>query len=278
MVMRGNSLYKVTSVGERAFRDMEGLSEVRLPSNLRTIGNEAFCRCVDLNSIVFPAHQVEIGTDAFESCHSIGAVSFGSEWKTIDFKWFGDSDVFHSVFIPASVTSVRNVDSACSLYSIDVDGNNKMYQSYDGMLMSKGWKTLIACPREKGGTIALPEMTEKIDGDAFRGCDKITGIDLPVTIHGFDYNVFEDCKSLDTLIIRSGVTFFTGKTAFPARPVFALALPGQTTVYVPEVLLKAYRSILCTEEGYYCTTAWAGHPEEFYGKDELMQKNQLKSF
>jgi hypothetical protein len=181
------------------------------------------------------------------------------------------------VFIPASVTSVRNVDCVCSLNSIDVDGNNRTYQSYEGLLMSRGRKTLIACPREKRGAIALPAITEKIEGDAFRGCDLITRIDLPVTIHELDFNVFEDCKSLDALIIRSGVTFFTGKTAFPVKPVFALALPRQTTVYVPETLLKAYRSILCTEEGYYCTTSWAGYPEEFYGKDELMQKNQLKA-
>jgi hypothetical protein len=120
-------------------------------------------------------------------------------------------------------------------------------------------------------------MTENIENEAFRGCDLITRIDLPMTIHEFDFNVFEDCKSLNSLIIRSGVTFFTGKTALPARPVFALALPTQTTVYVPAKLLKAYRSILCTEEGYYCTTSWAGYPEEFYGKDELMQKNQLKA-
>jgi len=275
MVMSGGKMYKVTSIEDEAFADLEGLSEVWLPASLKSIGEEAFAWCMNIHSIVFPAHQVEIGENAFIHCYSIESVSFGSNWKSIDLSWFEDSDTLSLVYIPASVTKISNANSVWSLCMLEVDRNNRTFESYDGMLFSKGLKTLYACPREKEGRIVLPESVENIYRDAFRGCDRIVSVELPSTLHRLDFDLFEDCRRLDSLTIKSGVTFFTGKTGLSKQPVFALALPMDTKVYVPSKLLKAYRSILFGKEGYYCTNDWEYAPEVYYAEYELLQKNQL---
>lgn len=76
----------VKNIGLKAFEDNSSLSEVTLPYGLETIGNKAFASCVSLSSVVIPDGTKRIGESCFEGCRKL-----------------------NSVFIPESVTEIGNM-------------------------------------------------------------------------------------------------------------------------------------------------------------------------
>ena len=56
----GGKEYKVTSIGEDAFRCCENLTSITIPSSVTSIGDMAFCCCSSLTSITIPTHITNI--------------------------------------------------------------------------------------------------------------------------------------------------------------------------------------------------------------------------
>ncbi len=66
----------VVHVNEYAFSGCALVTEIVLPSRLKTVGVGAFQNCTALESIVFPEGTVAIGNAALEGCRSLTYVSF----------------------------------------------------------------------------------------------------------------------------------------------------------------------------------------------------------
>ena len=58
----------VTSIGERAFEDCDGLTSITIPNSVTSIGEGAFYSCDGLTSISIPNSVTSIGEYAFEYC------------------------------------------------------------------------------------------------------------------------------------------------------------------------------------------------------------------
>ena len=65
----------VTSIGSYAFSFDVHVTDVTLPSSLKTIGNDAFFGCHGLTSVVIPEGVTTIGAYAFEQCTSIETIT-----------------------------------------------------------------------------------------------------------------------------------------------------------------------------------------------------------
>jgi hypothetical protein len=63
-VTYNGTTYSVTSIGEYAFFDCDGLTSVTIPNSVTSIGNWAFLGCTGLTSVSVPSHT-EIGRKAF---------------------------------------------------------------------------------------------------------------------------------------------------------------------------------------------------------------------
>ena len=64
----------ITTIGNRAFRGLEHVVSVTLPSTLKTIGNYAFLNCTQLKMVSFSEGLETIKEGAFESCESLMAI------------------------------------------------------------------------------------------------------------------------------------------------------------------------------------------------------------
>ena len=97
-------------------------SSVSIPSSVKVIGSGAFSSCSSLSSIIIPNGVTEIGSSAFVSCTSL-----------------------KSITIPSSVTKIySSAFSICTgLTEINVDPNNPIYCSVDGVLYSKDMKEIV---------------------------------------------------------------------------------------------------------------------------------------
>lgn len=245
-------VYYVTSIGKEAFCGAESLTSVIIPSSVSNIGEKAFSGCSKLQSIVFPSCNPIICDNAFEKCKSISFISFGSDWTSVDLSCFADADSLREVHIPAKVIKLTGVKQLSHLQVLDVDSNNKAFSSCDGMLYSENGKTLYACPRAKSGEISIMKGTETILYGAFAGCNKVSRILLPESVHEFAFDEFVGCTRLSSIVFLSEMPPITAK--WNGSRVFAIKAPNQyCKVYVPKENIARYRTAACNADGLYET-------------------------
>ena len=76
----------VTEIGDRAFSNLDSLTEVVIPEGVTSIGGSAFSYCTSLEEIVIPEGVTKIDCFAFHKCNELTTVYYrGSEeqWKQI---------------------------------------------------------------------------------------------------------------------------------------------------------------------------------------------------
>ena len=166
------------------YTEEQGVTEVIVPDGVTEIGSEAFYRCSSLTSITLPDSLTEIGSEAFYECSSLTSIT-----------------------IPASVTKIGDyVFCECSsLSSIDVDENNNMFSSVDGIIYNKKKTILKLCP-EGRKSINIPNNVTKIGYYAFSGCESLTSITIPYGVTEIGSGAFSCCSSLTSITIPDSVT------------------------------------------------------------------------
>jgi len=70
--------YRVTGLGDRAFRGFSHIVSVQLPDTLTAIGHLAFLGCYDIVEIDIPDGVVSIGNGAFSYCSCLKRLTLGS--------------------------------------------------------------------------------------------------------------------------------------------------------------------------------------------------------
>ena len=167
---------KVTSIGDYAFYDCcgFGLRSITIPNSVTSIGNSAFRGCGWLTDITIPDSVTNIGNEAFLLCRMT------------------------SITIPDSVTNIGDmVFGYCNfLTSINVNENNKMYSSKDGVLFNKDKTTLICYPAGITGSYSIPDNVTNIGDYAFYYCKNLTSITISDCVTNIGSSAFDYCDNL----------------------------------------------------------------------------------
>ena len=192
----------VTSVGAFAFDSCANLTQVSLPSTLKTIGADAFAFCERLETPTLPAKLTSIGDHAF---------------------WF--CEAFKTITIPASVTDVgANPFPKCSnLTDILIEDGCTACRFTDGVLYSGDGKTLICYPTSRKNTsftvpegvtaigemaffvegqlkqVTLPEGVTRIGDSAFFAMMSLTRLDLPLSLDTIGQEGIAGCEALSDI-------------------------------------------------------------------------------
>ncbi len=146
----------VTTIGDHAFAECDGLTGVTIPNSVTSISYGAFSDCWDLTTALIPSSVTSIGDFAFNGCPSLTSIT-----------------------IPDSVAYIGEMafHSCSSLTGIYVDGNNPNYSSDDyGVLFDKQKTKLIQAPRAISGSYTIPSSVTTIEWEALFGCSNLTGI------------------------------------------------------------------------------------------------------
>lgn len=128
--------------------------------------------------------------------------------KSIDGRTFMNRGTVTSVTIPSGVTriGVNTFNSCPNLTAINVDAENPVFKSIDGVLFSKDGKKLIQCPAGRTGAYDVPSGVTSIGNSAFWGCAGLTAIAIPNGVENIGNSAFWGCAGLKSVVIPSGVT------------------------------------------------------------------------
>ena len=75
--------YSVTSIGDQAFFNCEGLTSVTIPNSVTSIGSSAFYLCTGLTSVTIPNSVTSIGEYAFEYCSNLTSITIPNSVTSI---------------------------------------------------------------------------------------------------------------------------------------------------------------------------------------------------
>ncbi len=172
----------VTSIGENAFYNCEGVKFVAIPENVTYVGKNAFLDCPNLQVIYFETTQQIAGWDVAWKGNSAASVS----WTPIsDFVIKNDVIIGYKgsadyINLPKFINSI---------------GENAF----------AGCNTLL--------TIVIPESVTSIGANAFAGCIKLQSISIPEGVTSLGANAFSGCSSLKKIMIPESITSI-GANAF----------------------------------------------------------------
>ena len=267
----------VTSIGDNAFEDCNGLKSVSFGSSLASIGKEAFFSCIKLESVTFPASLQSIGKKAFSQCYALTSVTITNGLTSIEQQAFYNCEKLATVTIPNSVASIgMNAFGNCDgLTEIVVAAENPNYSSADGVLFNKDKTTLIQCPSGKQGEYTVPNSVTSIGNMAFASCFLLTSVEIPNSVEEIGVQAFSSCSELTSVTIGNGVKSIGGYAFYYSSKLASVTINATTpptlggsaldktaaalTIYVPAASVTDYKG---------AWTAYADKIEAISGGDE----------
>ena len=108
----------------------------------------------------------------------------------------GMQNAIEKIVIPSSVTEIEtNAFGLCwNLKSFQVDSQNPVFSTNDGVLFSKDGKTLIRFPRGKSGVYTVPDGVERIESLAFCDVFGVPSVILSSGVTEISSDAFNNCS------------------------------------------------------------------------------------
>lgn len=198
---------EVTNIGNYAFASCSGLISVTMPSGVTSIGNYAFSYCSSIRDLTISSSVTSIGNSAFYDCQRLKNVTLPNGLTSIGSYAFNDCSSITNITIPSSVTSIGNsaFGSCYNLFSINVESNNSLYTSIDGVLFNKSATVLLQYPNGKAGaTYSIPNGVTTIARESFSNC-VLNYVIIPSSVTSLEEYAFYYCKSLKKITISNGI-------------------------------------------------------------------------
>ena len=230
----------VTGIGTYAFENCKNLNAVTIPYSVTNIANNAFRNCSavanvtvsasntkykfengmllskdgnDLillliqngnSEVLIPDSVVSIGPSAFAYCDGIMNVTIPDSVTNIGVSAFYDCGGLTSMAIPSSVTHIGlGAFNNCNmLTNFTVSGENPVYISQNGLLLSHDGKTIVC---GVNGNVIIPDIVTDIGDSSFSGCSELTSIKIPNSVTNIGTWAFANCTGLTTVEIPDSV-------------------------------------------------------------------------
>ena len=212
--------YKVTTVGNNAFRECYSLSSVSLPNTITTIGDYAFCDCSQLYTISLPQEVTSIGNGAFTGCINLNSVNNLNNVTSIGASAFADCRNLYSIIIPNTVEVIgANAFSGTGWYNSQPNGlvyAGKVAYKYKGEM-------------PEGTSITLQEGTVGIADNALINCTNLTSLTIPSSMKRIGSSAFKNCSGLKSVTIPNSVTSIGSDAFYGCTNLTDIYIPNSVT-------------------------------------------------
>ena len=168
----------VTSIGEGAFSQVEGLKKIIIPGTCKIIGTNAFANNQTLEEVILEEGVEIIGNSAFKNCNNLHTVEMTNTVKEIrNSAFFGN-------------TNLKNIKLSNNLKEISL-----------GTFSRTGLEE-----------IEIPTGIVKIGDEAFWACSNLTKIVIPESVTTISATAFNETYKLEIMEIHPNNTKFKFKS------------------------------------------------------------------
>ncbi len=267
----------VTSIGEAAFKNCDGLTSVIIGNCVTSIGDYAFYECDGLTSVIIGNSVTSIGNWAFKNCDRLKSVINLSNLTLTQ-----GSDEYGCVDYYAEVTNVPNGDIVDDFIFSTSDNKHTLVKYF-------GSKNVIILPEDYNGdsyaigdyafdyctsftSVVIPNSVTSIGNWAFYQCDGLTSVVIPNSVTSIGYKAFYDCDGLTSVIIGNSVTSIGDYAFYGCEGLTSIYLLGKTppTAYISSFTNKQYLNTrLYVPQGSLATYQSADTWKEFWDIQEF---------
>ncbi len=241
----------VTTLGGGAFYECHRLTHVTIPISVNAVGSgeyDAFGLASAIENITFTKGSgtwykydatsnvpwrttsasvtitlsegiTSVPDEMFNGCTKINYLNISSSVTTLGEKSFYMCTGLRTVTIPSTLTSIGSFAfSGCTaLGSIDVENENRIYSSADGVLFSKNQSVLIQYPTGRSATsYTVPNTVVSIGEGAFKDCKNLNSVIISDSVTSAGYYAFENCINLNEITVPLSLDC----VGYNDRPIF----------------------------------------------------------
>ena len=207
----------VEGIGNEAFRNCKGLSDITIPDSVALIGDGAFYGCADLNSVTLPNSVTSIGSGAFSHCTSLANVTIPDSITSLGNSAFSYCGGLTAVTLPEGLSSV---------------GDNLFYSC--GSLTN----------------VRIPESVTSIGKGAFEYC-ALTSMTIPNGVTSIAPSIFAYCSGLLSCSIPEGVTGIGMAAFYGCTGLTSLTIPAGVQEVEERAFMKCPNLALSVTKGSY---------------------------
>ena len=155
----------VQNIGNDAFADCYGMTDITIPDGVTSIGDSAFYGCSALTEISIPGTVSSIGDSVFSGCSALTEISIPDTVSSIGDSVFYGCSALTEISIPSTVSSIGSYAfSGCAL-------------------------------RE----VKIPQGITSIQSRTFQYCTQLTKITIPASVTSVEICAFDNCPVLKTV-------------------------------------------------------------------------------
>ena len=162
----------VTEIASHTFDGCTWLTSITLPKSLRKIGEYAFYECTGLTTIIIPEGVTEIAASAFSGCKKLETITLPKSLRKIGEKTFEKCRSLFGV-------NVSDIAAWCEI-EFEGDYSNPLKYAHNLCLNDELVVSLI-----------IPEGVTKIASFAFKYCTSLTSITLPKSLRKIGKEAFK---------------------------------------------------------------------------------------
>ena len=259
---------KLDYVGHAAFNNTKWLSNIKdtAPEGFYLVGGWVIGYVGEIpETLIFPANTIGI-CDCFAirinytTYAYVRNIILNEGLKYINYDAFEYFTGLTEINLPASLEVIENeaFDCCSNVKQFNVAAGNNYFSAVDGILYNKEQSKLILYPCGKTDTevvvennvtelsdyafygayyiksLTIPEGITEIPDQAIRSMNSLETVILPSTVNYVGFGIFVQCNKLKDIVLYAEET--------PEYWGEDLSLLTETTLYVPEVSMDAYKA------------------------------------
>ncbi len=218
-----------TNIGDYAFYDCNGLTNIEILSNVTNIGKRTFSGCSSLASIVISNCVTGIGSYAFYDCSSLTSIEIPSSVTSIGSSAFSGCKSLKSIILPFV---------GCDANATDASSETLFGYIFGTTSYTSGVSTVQYYASGSYSTYYIPSSLksvvitgERILYGAFYGCSSLTSIEISSNVTSIGECAFLGCSSLISVIFEENSQLINIETAtfYKCSSLASIEIPSSVT-------------------------------------------------